>query len=203
MKTILSLLLTTAVAGTTLFAGDSKPSDAKSYFIDVHEFGPGHVDAAAIAAAHKRDVAAQARHGVRFIDYWIDAEHGRVYCLAEAPDAASVAAVHREANGLETARILAVTQGAPSPALGDKPLFLDIHEFGAGNVTAAGVADAHVKDLDVESEFGVNFLDYWVDEADGTVVCLSEADSADEVRETHRKAHGLLPVSIVKVTRGS
>ena len=203
MKTILTFLL--MIAGAVIAFSTDAPSSStgKSYFIDVHQFAPGQVDAAAIAAAHKRDLAAQGRHNVRFIEYWIDSEHSRVYCLAEAPDAASVTAVHREANGLESVRVLAVSPGAASPLTGDKPLFLDIHELGAGNVTAAAVADAHAKDLATESEFGVNFVNYWVDEADGTVMCLSEAPSADQVQETHRKAHGLLPVSIVKVTRGS
>jgi hypothetical protein len=53
-------------------------------------------------------------------------------------------------------------------------LFLDIHELGPGAVSAKAVADAHKKDLEVESEFGVRFLNYWVDEANGKVLCLSK-----------------------------
>jgi len=34
----------------------------------------------------------------------------------------------------------------------------------------------------------------------GKVLCLSEAPSAEAIRETHREAHGLLPDLIVKVT---
>ena len=83
-----------------------------------------------------------------------------------------------------------------------KTYFLDVHELGAGNVTAEAVAAAHEKDLKVQSQHGVRFVEYWVDEAQGKVFCLSEAPSPDAVRETHRHAHGLLPASVVKVTRG-
>jgi hypothetical protein len=79
--------------------------------------------------------------------------------------------------------------------------FIDVHEFGPGKVSAADVAEAHQKDLAVEGEFGVRFLNYWVDELNGKVLCLSEAPSADAVRETHRKAHGLLPGTFDPVSR--
>ena len=81
-------------------------------------------------------------------------------------------------------------------------LFLDVHELGAGNVTAAAVAGAHEKDLATQSQFGVRFLNYWVDEVNGKVLCLSEAPNAQAVHDTHAKAHGLLPETIVKVSQG-
>lgn len=36
-------------------------------------------------------------------------------------------------------------------------------------VTYAAVAEAHQKDLAVEKKYGVNFIDYWVDEQQGVV----------------------------------
>lgn len=184
-------------------AGSAEAPAKTSYFIDVHEFGPGKVTAADVAKAHAADLATQAKHDVRFIDYWVDEEHGSVYCLSEAKNASSVVATHREAHGLLPARIVPVTGGQAEPATQGATLFLDFHEFGAGKVTAAAVAAAHEKDLAVEKEFGVRFLNYWVDEANGKVVCLAEAPNAEAVRETHRHAHGLLPTSIVKVTAGN
>lgn len=172
----------------------------KSTYLDVHEFGPGKVNAAAVAEAHRKDLAVQGKHGVNFIDYWVDEANGTVYCLSEAPDAHSVADTHREAHGLMPSRILAVSGGAAAAPLGHKKLFIDIHQLGAGNVSAQAVAEAHRKDLATQGKHGVNFLNYWVDEANGTVVCLSEAPDAAAVTETHREAHGLLPTQVVEVT---
>jgi hypothetical protein len=81
-------------------------------------------------------------------------------------------------------------------------LFLDIHQLGAGSVTAKDVAGAHEKDLAVQQKYGVNFLNYWVDESSGTVMCLSEARDSASVIHTHREAHGLLPVQILEVKQG-
>lgn len=196
---ILALL---SLASPAARAGDAVPAPAKSYFIDVHDLPPGRAVPAEIAAAHQRDLAAAAPRGVRFIEYWIDADHDRVYCLSEAPDAASIVAAHREANGAGPARVFAVAPGAAARIVGGRPLFLDIHEFGPGNVEPGAVAEAHAKDLAVEEQMDVNFVNYWVDTFDGTVLCLSEADSADQVVETHRRAHGLIPASVVQVRRG-
>lgn len=78
--------------------------------------------------------------------------------------------------------------------------FIDVHELGPGKVTAAAVAEAHRKDLAVQGQYGVKFIDYWVDEANGVVYCLSEAPDANAVIETHRHAHGLLPARVSAVT---
>src|SRR4051812_27493928 len=69
--------------------------------------------------------------------------------------------------------------------------FIDVHEFGLGKVTAADVAKAHQADLAVQGKHDVRFVQYWVDEAHGTVYCLSEAKDAASVIATHREAHGL------------
>jgi len=172
---------------------------AKSYYIDVHEFGPGNVTAAAVAEAHKKDLAKQGAHGVQFVDYWVDEERGRVYCLSEARNAESVVATHQEAHGLLPARVFAVASGDAVTRSGKGHLFLDVHQLGAGNVTAAAVAEAHKKDLAVQAQHGVRFINYWVDEAHGDVFCLSEAPNAEAIVETHRQAHGLLPTTVTPV----
>lgn len=199
----LSFALVTLAALTAAGCASKVTSNGKSLFIDVHEFGPGKVTAASVADAHRADLAVENKHDVHFIDYWLDEEHGTVYCLSEAKDAASIVATHREAHGLVPARIMSVSGGQAMARLGDKPLYLDLHDLGPGKVTAGAVAAAHEKDLAVEGEFGVRFLNYWVDEANGKVLCLSEAPNAEAVRETHRRAHGLLPGLIVKVTPAS
>src|SRR5947199_333565 len=80
--------------------------------------------------------------------------------------------------------------------------YIDVHHLGAGKVTAAAVADAHAKDLATEKKYGVQFIKYWVDEKDGRVVCLSQAPDSSAVINTHKEAHGLVPVSIEKVKQG-
>lgn len=202
MKTLFTCTLLAVATTFAARASDPQPVNGPSYFIDVHEMGPGKVTAAAVAEAHRADQAVEHKHGVRFIEYWVDEENGRIYCLSEAKGAANITAAHREAHGLLPARILCVSGGEAAALTGRGPLFLDIHELGAGNVTARAVAEAHAKDLQIQARFGVRFINYWVDETNGKVLCLSEAPSADAVVETHRHAHGLLPQSVVKVTRG-
>lgn len=202
MKSHPALTLLSLAALSAAGCAGTGSSSGKSYFIDVHEFGPGKVTAAAVAEAHRSDLAVQGKHEVRFIEYWVDEERGNVYCLSEAKGASSVVSAHREAHGLLPARILPVASGTAAPGHGHGNLYLDIHDLGPGHVTAADVEAAHQKDLVKQAELGVHFVNYWVDEVSGKVLCLSEAPNPEAVRETHRRAHGLLPGTVVKVTRG-
>ena len=52
---------------------------------------------------------------------------------------------------------------------GDNHYYIDVHELGPGKVTAKDVAAAHQKDLAVEKKYGVNFINYWVDDEKGLV----------------------------------
>src|SRR3954470_17385182 len=87
-----------------------------------------------------------------------------------------------------------------NPSQTTKHLYLDVHHL--GTVTAKDVEAAHKKDLAVEGKFGVHFLKYWVDEANGDVYCLASGSNADDLRRTHAEAHGLLPDRIYEVTEG-
>lgn len=80
-------------------------------FMDVHYRVEG-LTAKGIADAHLRDLATQAKHHVRFVNYWFDEKSGRVYCLTEAPNAAAPEACHREAHGLLADEIVEVREGA-------------------------------------------------------------------------------------------
>ena len=171
-------------------------------FIDVHQLEPGQVKFADVEMAHAKDLAVQKQYDVRFIKYWLDEKSGLVYCLSSAADSNAVRSTHAEAHGLLPAYTLEVTDGPEVPISGDKKLFLDIHKLGAGNVTAAAVAEAHQKDLAVQKKYGVNFINYWVDEKAGIVLCLSEAKNADDVIHTHKEAHGLVPVEVRMVKQG-
>jgi hypothetical protein len=79
---------------------------------------------------------------------------------------------------------------------------MDVHQLGQGAVTAKDVAEAHEKDLAVEKKYGVNFINYWVDEKQGVVMCLSEATDSEAVKKTHKEAHGLLPAFMLQVKQG-
>ena len=64
------------------------------------------------------------------------------------------------------------------------------------------MADAHKKDLAAQGKYGMNFINYWVDEKAGVVMCLSEAADSNAIIATHKEAHGLIPVEILKVKQG-
>ncbi len=195
---LMNLAAVSATAQTNKLTA-STGSKNKTLFIDVHHLGAGKVTVAAVAAAHKKDLAVQNKYGVECIKYWVDTTKGDVYCLAAAPNAEAFRKTHAEAHGLLPDEIYEVTEGTEAKIKDHSKLFLDIHQLGAGNVTAAAVAGAHVKDLAVQKKYGVNFVNYWVDEKKGVVMCLSEAADPSKIIQTHKEAHGLLPTEILKV----
>ena len=80
-------------------------------YMDVHNSLPDGSTAADVAGAHAADLRVQDRYGVRYLNYWVDEEGGKVFCLIEAPDAGAAHAVHREAHGLVADEIYPVLQG--------------------------------------------------------------------------------------------
>ena len=81
------------------------------------------------------------------------------------------------------------------------PLFMDIHTL-PGPVGAADVAQAHQADLNTQGAYGVNYLRYWVDEANGRIFCLVDASDAEIATTVHRQAHGLVADEIYQVAEG-
>jgi len=79
-------------------------------FMDVHNKVDG-LTADAVSGAHQRDLEVQQKYGVDYQQYWFDEGTGKVFCLVEAPDAESAAAVHREAHGLLADEIVPVQRG--------------------------------------------------------------------------------------------
>ncbi len=174
----------------------------KMLFLDVHNLEPGKVTFAAVADAHKKDLATQGKYDVNFIKYWVDEKAGKVYCLSEAKDSASVYHTHAEAHGLVPDMVQQVSGGTEASITDYTKLYFDIHHLGAGKVTAAGVADAHVKDLAVQGKYNVNFVNYWVDEKLGIVMCLAETPDEKSMIAVHKEAHGLIPDEVHKVQEG-
>ena len=174
----------------------------KQLFIDVHRLEPGKVTYEAVAGAHAKDLAVQGKYNIQFLKYWVDEDKGLVYCLSSSGDSGSIRKTHAEAHGLLPDHIYPVTDGMEAALKGNKNLFLDIHYLGAGKVSAKDVAGAHEKDLEVQQKHGVNFINYWVNEKEGVVMCLSEATDSTSVIRTHKEAHGLIPSSVLKVKQG-
>ncbi len=98
--------------------------------------------------------------------------------------------------------IMQVASGQEATLKG-RQLFLDTHHLEPGSVTPAAVAGAHQKDLAVQGKYHVNFINYWLDEKLGTVVCLSEAPNSLSVIHTHAEAHGLIPSKVERVKQGN
>jgi hypothetical protein len=80
-------------------------------------------------------------------------------------------------------------------------LYMDVHRNLEG-VSAEALAQAHQKDLEVQSRHGANYHRYWFNEADGTVMCLVEAPSKEAAEAVHREAHGLVADEIIEVEEG-
>jgi hypothetical protein len=81
------------------------------------------------------------------------------------------------------------------------PLFMDVHALG-DQVTMDDVAKAHQADLAHQGPHGVNYLRYWVNEAQGQIFCLVEAPDAEAAATVHREAHGLVADQIYPVQEG-
>ena len=174
----------------------------KQLYLDVHNVGPGKLTYDAVSKAHAKDLATEAKYGVDFIKFWVDTVKGNVYCLVSAYDSASIVKTHANAHGLLPDRVYAVKGGSEAAAKGGEKLFLDLHDLGPGNVKASDVAGAHQKDLAVQQKYGVNLLNYWVDEKEGVIFCLAEAPDSNALIMTHKEAHGLLPKYVKEVKQG-
>lgn len=201
MKQLIFLVLL-SLAHSIQSCAQKTDTTHSNLYLDIHRLPSGKVKFADVSAAHQKDLAVQGKYNVNFLKYWVDESKGLVYCLSTAEDSSSITKTHKEAHGLLPSEIMTVKNGLAGQEKDGKIYFIDVHELGAGKVTTADVAAAHEKDLKVQEKYGVNFINYWVDEKRGVVVCLSQAKKADDVIETHKKAHGLLPGSIAPVQQG-
>jgi len=201
-----ALAITFSSTGFYLSAQTAKmPStgsgETRHLFLDVHRLTPG-IKPDAVAQAHQKDLAVEGKYGVDFIKYWVAPDEGLVFCLASASDSESLRKTHAEAHGLLPNNIYLVEGGTEASLTGKTNLFLNIHYLGAGKVSVKDVAAAHEKDLAVEKKYGANFINYWVNEREGVVMCLVEAKDSTALINTHKEAHGLLPDKIYRVKQG-
>jgi AraC-like DNA-binding protein len=74
---------------------------------------------------------------------------------------------------------------------------MDLHI--APGVTPTQVAQAHIKDVEIQEKYCCKTMTYWIDEDKGSVFCLIEAPDREAVIQMHTKAHGLVPHEIIQV----
>jgi class 3 adenylate cyclase len=77
------------------------------------------------------------------------------------------------------------------------PIYLDRHDM--KGLTAADIAEAHRKDLDVQGRYGVRFLTYWFDDTRGTAFCLIDAPDIGTAMRVHDEAHGAIARDVIEV----
>ncbi len=71
-----------------------------------------------VAMAHKSDLSIQSRHSCKALTYWYDEVRGTAFCLIEAPSAAAVQEMHKEAHGLIPNQIIEVDASTVAQFLG-------------------------------------------------------------------------------------
>ncbi len=78
------------------------------------------------------------------------------------------------------------------------PLYVDVHKH-ADCLSEDAIAQAHFADLKTQTKYGVKYLHYWFDQANGKFYCLVEAPSKEAAIAVHREAHGLVADDITQV----
>ncbi|WP_426562631.1 DUF4242 domain-containing protein [Angustibacter sp. McL0619] len=82
-------------------------------YMDIHTIGDGSgITFDDVAKAHMADLQTQDRYDVRYLRYWVNETHGKVFCLVEAPSVDAANAVHREAHGLVADEVIEVQEGS-------------------------------------------------------------------------------------------
>jgi class 3 adenylate cyclase len=77
------------------------------------------------------------------------------------------------------------------------PIFLDRHDM--VEQSALETAKLHVKDLEIQDQYGVKFLTYWYDEERRTTFCLVDAPNKETADKVHAEAHGYVANEMIAV----
>ena len=88
-------------------------------FMDYHIISDISIDA--VKRGHMADRSVQDKHGVKYIQFWVNQEAGTIFCLIEAPDKESCEAVHQEAHGNIACNIVKVESGFYKLVMGESP----------------------------------------------------------------------------------
>lgn len=80
------------------------------------------------------------------------------------------------------------------------PIYMDVHPD-LGDVTEDDIKAAHQRDLEIQDDYGVQFLTFWFNSPEGHAFCLVQAPSEREAVEVHKASHGLVPHKVIEVNR--
>ncbi len=77
------------------------------------------------------------------------------------------------------------------------PIFLDRHDM--VEQTAEETAQLHIKDLQIQDQYGVKFITYWYDAERQTTFCLVDAPDKETADRVHAEAHGYVANEMIEV----
>jgi class 3 adenylate cyclase len=77
------------------------------------------------------------------------------------------------------------------------PMYMDRHEV--VGFSAEDVAQAHLRDLEVQGHYDVRYITYWFDPVAGATFCLVQGPNQEAVEAVHREAHGVVGYQIIEV----
>ncbi len=80
------------------------------------------------------------------------------------------------------------------------PMYMDFHQF--ETISVEDVKQAHIADKVVQKQYGVRYLQFWVNETAGTVFCLVEGPNPEACEACHQEAHGNLACNLQEVEPG-
>ena len=76
-------------------------------------------------------------------------------------------------------------------------MYMDRHDL--PGITPEELADAHMRDMEVQEQYGVRYHTYWFDPSNGSVFCLAEGPSKEAIETVHEEAHGQLASVILEL----
>lgn len=77
---------------------------------------------------------------------------------------------------------------------------MDIHVVDSDEFSAEDVVKAHMEDLAIQDQFGVQQLKYWVNEDAKTIFCLMKGPDKESCHQVHLKSHGNTACNIIEVS---
>jgi AraC-like DNA-binding protein len=81
------------------------------------------------------------------------------------------------------------------------PLFMDYHKI--PNISLDDVVNVHMADVAIQEQYGVRYLQFWVNQRDGAVFCLTEGPDAKTCELVHQMAHGNIACAITELDPGT
>lgn len=77
------------------------------------------------------------------------------------------------------------------------PLFMDYHKI--PNVVLEDIVNAHMADVAIQAQYDVKYLQFWINQRDGAVFCLTEGPDARTCEIVHELAHGHVACAITEL----